>query len=567
MGAAPESSAPGPELGEPARLSKRLTLLMAGRLVVATLLIGATLVGAYDEARGFSAPTPRILLSLGGGTFAASLVWAVLLQRTRRVEILAAVEIAFDLVLISGLVWVTGGAASFASFLYGAEVLLAALVIGPRATQATAIAALILYTVVGTGVSNGILPYPGDQPASRFLLDPRDLGVALMSNVVGLVIVAVLANVLSSRLRSARRSAVAAKESAENLARLADDIVRSLSAGLLTTDLEDRVLTVNPAAERMLGGSEAALKGRPVGEILPVGPTTSLRALRRAEGTARRLDGSSFPVGYSEGALYDAARATIGRLVVFQDLTEIQGLRESAARADRLATLGRLSAGLAHEIRNPLSSISGSVELVRESAPLADDDRRLLGIVITEVDRLNNLVSTMLQVARPRPLECVATDLGPIVRDVAQMLGQDSLAERAKLEVVAPAEPVVASVDQDALRQVVWNLGKNALQAARAGGTVRIAVVDAAETVIVEVTDDGSGIPAEVRPRLFETFWSGRSHGVGLGLALVKQLVEAHGGIVAAANNPGGGATFSASFPRRQPQRTSSAPPLMGPAA
>jgi signal transduction histidine kinase len=221
-------------------------------------------------------------------------------------------------------------------------------------------------------------------------------------------------------------------------------------------------------------------------------------------------------------------------LLAFQDLTEIRTLRDQAEQAQRLAVLGRLATGLAHEIRNPLSSISGSVEMVREGPGLSPEDARLLGIVISEVERLNALVTTMLQIGRPSQLEPQSVDLRTIASDVAAVArGETSTSNGLRIEEEMPEHPLIVTVDRDRMRQVVWNLVKNAVQASPHRGTVTVRTgLDERDRAFLEIADEGPGIGVAQRERLFDMFYSGRSHGVGLGLALVKQIVDQHRGAI-----------------------------------
>lgn len=278
---------------------------------------------------------------------------------------------------------------------------------------------------------------------------------------------------------------------------------------------------------------------------------------------ASRPDGTNFPVGLTVTPLMDEGGAARGTLITFQDLTEIRELRTAAEKAKRLAVLGRLSAGLAHEIRNPLSSISGSVELVRDSRELDDEDRNLLSIVISEVDRLNDLVTTMLDVGRPQSPSRIATNLSDLVRDVVAVAGAAPGTSAHRIQTLLPEEMVDAEIDPDQLRQVIWNLLKNAIQASPEGGKIHVrADAISAEVARLEIADEGRGIGEGLQDEIFDMFYSGRSHGVGLGLALVRQIVERHGGKITARNRVEGGAIFRVDLPRHS---TDSSPAIAGP--
>jgi signal transduction histidine kinase len=243
-------------------------------------------------------------------------------------------------------------------------------------------------------------------------------------------------------------------------------------------------------------------------------------------------------------------------------------LREAATRAERLAVLGRLSAGLAHEIRNPLSSISGSVELVRSSERLEEDDRRLLGIVLREVERLDDLVSTMLLVGKPREPLRRRHDLRQLVEEVVAMARRGPASDSGvHITTELPDEPVYAWVDGDQIRQVLWNLVKNALQASPHASTVCVRTRPGDGVALFEVIDEGRGIDKHQRERIYDMFHSERTHGAGIGLALVRQIIDAHGGHIDIISEQHQGATFVVSVPALEPKQLSDPHRAQPPAA
>jgi two-component system sensor histidine kinase PilS (NtrC family) len=399
-----------------------------------------------------------------------------------------------------------------------------------------------------------------------------ELIYAALLNVMGLLLVTLLAAGLAERLISAGGQLKRAEASAAALARLNTDIINSLTSGLLTSDLAGLMQTINPAGADMLHADASELLGQPVARYLPVDICVmQLQAANtnaRTEGQATRPDGSQFPVGFSLNALTDAHGELRGGLVVFQDLSEIVRLREAATRGERLAVLGRLSAGLAHEIRNPLSSISGSVELVRSSKLLEEDDRRLLGIVLREVERLDDLVSTMLLVGKPREPLRRQNDLRQLVEEVVAMAQRGPACDSGVyIATELPDTPVFAWVDGDQIRQVLWNLVKNALQASPRATTVCLRARSAENVAIFEVIDEGRGIDEHQRERIYDMFHSERTHGAGIGLALVRQIIDAHGGSIEIISEHRRGATFVVTVPASEPAQHQNKLPAQPPAA
>jgi two-component system sensor histidine kinase PilS (NtrC family) len=561
---APNSLLPAPALesAEDARRAvTRLQLFMGTRLGVATLLLGGTLLIAMEDKRGFDSFTPRFLVTLIALIYGASLVFAVWLLGSTHRDRVALAQVGTDLLVTTGLVYVTGGPTSGFTFLYGVAVLMAAMVVGPISARVTGAAAILLYGSLAVCLATGVIAPPSDQRPDAYLPPVGDLAYAGLLNVLGLLLVTLLAGNLSARLLTAGGQLRLAEASAATLARLNDDIVRSLSSGLLSTDLLGQIRTINPTGAEMLGRAPDALHGTALASVLDVEFAPMLEnlgaagnSISRAEGRARRADGTYFPIGYSINPLSNIDGTPIGALVLFQDLSEITRLRDVAARQERLAVLGRLSAGLAHEIRNPLGSISGSVQLVRESPYLDQEERRLLSIILDEVERLNDLVTTMLQVGRPREPQRSEIDLRDAIDVVVEMARRGAAeAKGITIERFVPDTPVNAWVDGDQTRQVLWNLIKNAMQASPQGGVVRVVARTKHDgSALVEVSDEGQGIDPSQRDKVYNMFYSERTHGAGIGLALVRQIVDSHGGAIEIQSEQNQGATFIVTFPPRQ---------------
>jgi two-component system sensor histidine kinase PilS (NtrC family) len=538
-------------------LARRLQWALLGRLAIATTVLGGTLLFSTGTADAFTA---RAMSWLIVAAYAMSAASAFAIARGGSLESLGVVQVLTDLVLAGGLVYLTGGARSGFTFLFGASVLVTALVGSGRSATLVAGTTLVLYGTIAVGLANGGIPGPPDQTAVDYAPGGAELANALLRNLVGLVLVGGLAASLGDRLHRTSSELVRVTESAAGYAKRHEDIVRSLSSGLVVIGAARTIESANPAAATILGSDRPeALLGEPLDRFLDVSDSPS----ERRECTGRRLDGSSFPAGFTRAPLRSADGSVQGSFVVFQDLTELTALRKKAERADRLAVLGSLAAGLAHEIRNPLGSISGSVELVRDGASLVPEDRRLLDTVLKETDRLNELVTTMLEVGRAGPAERVRTPVGPIAREVIELARHQASETTVDLSI-SPDEGASGVIDPQQIRQVIWNLVRNALQFSPAGGVVRVRVESDETALTVEVSDEGPGIDAADRERIFDMFFTRRRRGLGLGLALSKQIVEAHQGEIVAIPNEPRGSVFRVRIPHsveRARDRLPSEPP------
>jgi two-component system sensor histidine kinase PilS (NtrC family) len=530
--AAAGAAAPAPGRLESVDLRRRLTYLVLYRAALITLVLGATTVLYWLGDADLAAPSAMSLYGIIGVTYLLTLVYALWLRTATRPALLAHIQLAGDLVIASVLVHITGGAQSAYTFFFPLTVIGAALVSSRRATAWVAVSAASLFLLIGLFGWAGVLPALPGQYLRPYDLSAIELSRSLGLNLAALLGVSVLALTLSRQLQLERGAAA-------DLLVLHSDVVRCLSSGLVTVDPGDAVLTINQVACDILVTTPETAVGASVDRIVP-GLAARLHqlgeraSLQRAELELPR-PGGAVVLGVSVSPLHDRGGRFLGRVVNFQDLTELRKMEHNVRHAERLAVVGGLAAGVAHEIRNPLASISGSIELLHQMPQVDDDSRALMSIVVREIDRLNGLLTDLLDYANPRPLRIEPLDLAGLVRDTVGVFGQDRGLGPVAIELVGGDElaPIEMSADAAKLRQVLWNLLRNAADAAsRGGGHVSLELARHETEVELRVRDDGPGIPAEHRERVFEPFFTTKSQGTGLGLATVHSLVSDHRGTI-----------------------------------
>ncbi|MBE7448411.1 MAG: PAS domain-containing protein [Kofleriaceae bacterium] len=541
-------------------IGRRVVWLMVLRTVLISLVLGLTIwLGSLDEAAA-SAPAQLFLTGIVVVTYASTLVYALLLRGGADPERLIWPQLAGDLTITTALVYVTGGAQSAYTFFFALSVVGAGALRLRRGAIVVGAASVALMLAVGLAAWGQLLPLPTIPRVEPWQATIADLARQLGLNVGALVGVTVLAYIFGRELQETSASLASQRQVAADLYALNRDIVRSLTSGLITVDLEGRILALNQAAAEMLATATAQVTGRDVDALLP-GLAARLAALA-PEGTMRRSDLTLAAgdgrgprvLGISVSPLRDPQDQVIGRVVNFQDLTELRTLEETMRRAERLATVGQLAAGIAHELRNPLASISGSVELLARTPAVADDDRALMAIVVREIERLDQLIRDLLEYASPRPRTLVQVDVAALLAEVVQVMRQDRATADVELRTELPDAPLVLTADPGQLRQVVWNLCRNAAEAAAAGpagpGTVTVRARGDAIGVTIEVEDDGPGIASEHLPRVFDPFFTTKKRGTGLGLATSHAIVTEHGGTVDVRSEPGRGTRFVVRLPR-----------------
>ena len=513
--------------GDPG-LHRKLLGLTAFRIVaVSVLLGGASIVGWHggEEAIRDLAPLYAIVVV----AYAAALASSVLLSRRKWLVPTAWGHVALDVGVAAAVVAVTDRAESVFVFLYSIAIVNGAILL----YRAGAIAATAL------AVSAHLL-------VASPLLGPAAPAITLFTQAGAFVLTGTLASWLADQLRRTGETLAARESDLAVITALHETIVQSMTSGLLTLDPAGRVTFLNRAGEQMSGIGSAAARGRPAHELFPVFEAGTGRG--EAEFENRR--GERLRLGYSTFPLVLEAGGRVGTAVIFQDLTRLRAMEDAMQRSARLADLGRVAAGLAHELRNPLASMSGSLELLAGQGAASEEDRRLMGIVLRESSRLNELVTDFLRFARPPPLRRQPTDVAALLEETLSVFANDP--EAAGVRVVRALGPARAEADPDQLRQVIWNLLVNAAHAVQGragGGTLRVSCAGGGGAVTLEIEDDGRGIPPEDVEKIFMPFFTTKERGSGLGLATVHRVVDAHGGTVHVDSAPGRGARFTVRLP------------------
>jgi two-component system sensor histidine kinase PilS (NtrC family) len=405
----------------------------------------------------------------------------------------------------------------------------------------TAALAFILYATILELSFYRIVPsYMESNP------DPRRLQAIIFVNLFGYIAVAYLAGLLSAKLRLADTRLRYTRGALESLQALHENIIRSTSNGLITTGLDGRITLVNPSAEKLLERTEQELLGEPVAPLfqdpLPQ-PATGI-AHGEVRFVARNDFRKTFRIVVSDLKVFE--RGTVGLVYTLDDLTQIRRLEREVRMQDRLAAVGRLSAAIAHEVRNPLTSIAGSASLLAEMPDLNDDHRHLLQIVTRESERLNGIITDFLAYSRNKKYNFVTVDLIPCLEDTLTLLQHRMSAQSTGINIERQysANKAVVIADGDRMKQVFWNFCENAVRAMKKGGTLTVAIEDLGPDWQLSFSDTGPGMSPQMAEKVFEPFQSQFEGGTGLGLAIVYQIVQAHEGKVWVRSKAGQGCTF-----------------------
>jgi two-component system sensor histidine kinase PilS (NtrC family) len=530
-------------------------LIAGGLLCVGALWAGGMVSNAQDLHR-LSGALPLALLVLAlSALYALTLRFSSLPLRPQ-----AGVQFALDALLITWLVWATGNLYSPYSALYIVVISVASIFMGARGALMTAVGCAACYTATMIALATGWLGGGARD------LTPGSLAEAVEViglNDVAFLVVGLLAARLAERQTRSDAQMREATHALVSLRALHERIVESIRSGVITTDLDRRVYTANHAAAEMTGYAASDLRGQDVSILF--GDITrqieeSLRAASdggaspRYESECLTSDGFRVRLGYSISPLSSEGGETTGLVITFQDLTDVRSMEETSRRQERLSAVGRVAAGIAHEIRNPLAAMRGSIQVLQSELDADPSQAELMDIVLRESDRLNRIIADFLTYARPRKFSLAETDLREPLRETFALLRHSpEVAAGQTLVEDLPDEPLTALADAEGIRQVFWNLARNALKAMPDGGTLRAEMQRAGErTVRITFADTGRGMSPSQVERLFEPFSSSTTGGTGLGLSIVYQIIRDHGGTINVRSREGHGTTITIELPAKQ---------------
>jgi two-component system sensor histidine kinase PilS (NtrC family) len=527
-----------------------LSWYLALRLLVVCLFLGGTIFYQLQQGSWVSSPAARYLTYLTLFATCQTMASGFVLLRLKTFRGFINAQISWDLLFVVLVLYLTGGVYSLYSFLF-ILVIIAASVFCPRPQLLiVASAASILYGSLLDLQYYGYLPVLSTQTISKDL-NHYDVFYAVFLHVGAFFLTALLSGALAERLRRSEEAREKREIDYEELERLNRAILTNINSGLMVVNNAGRIRSFNNAASKITGYSLEEVYNRPVEAILPeFGPFDSdgMIEIERGETDYLKNQEDILTLGYSSNRVVDKDGQSLGLLIAFQDLTEYKTLEDQLKRTDRLAAVGRLASGLAHEIRNPLASISGSVQLLLEDDKVSDEDRRLMNIVVKEADRLSLLLSDFLDFARPSALQLELVDMSALLDELIALVTASGQFHGVKIEKDYQ-NAIQMNIDPQKMHQVLWDLLINAGEAAKPAGTIRVEVNANQREIVVE--DTGEGVAEEDRDKLFEPFYTTKDNGTGLGLANVYANVEAHKGRIYVEPGSLGGARFIIELPEQ----------------
>ncbi len=538
---------------EDVALRRQIKWLIGLRLLVAFLFLGSAGILALREHPPF-ALTPLFVLTACACLL--TILYLLVLHRTTRLRRLCGLQICIDVVLVTALVHYTGGIESLFAFVYIFPILAAAILLSRRSSLLLAGGSSILY-----GALINIQLY-GLTKRAQFLStgstehDPAYALLQLFVNSAAFFLVALLESQLAKRLKEAGRELEERRIDLRNLRTLHQDIVENIPSGIVTLDLEGRIASFNQGAQRIVGLTADEIQGknwrdtvfREIKQLEEFfsSPTPTFDGLFQ-EIEVRHKGGHLTPIGINLTPLKSSDGVLVGLVGIFQDLTERKKTEARLRQADRLATVGQLAAGLAHEVRNPLAAISGFIELMKEEGTARP---QLLDIVLREAERLKLVTGQFLDFAKPTLLSQRQCNVVALVAEAVSLLERScDSAHPVTFSIQREAEEVMVAGDPDQLKQALWNLGLNAIQAMQMGGKLSLAIrrqgpKNGDGWVAIELTDTGRGIPPGEVERIFDPFYTTRPGGTGLGLAITQKIIDNLGGRIEVISEEGSGSTF-----------------------
>src|SRR3954470_1138983 len=543
-------------------LRRKVVRLMLVRAIIGTILLGSAIFMEVTAPGSFPVNPYFFLI---GCTYALTIIYVLTLRYIDRYRWLVDLQLAIDALIVSAFIYITGGITSYFTSLYVLRVIAASTIQFRRGGLMVATLSAVLYAGLVLAqylAASGLRTDPWLISMSVVLPPVSVARYTAALNMFGFFAVALLSGSLANSLRSAGVQLEQASSEIADLQALNQHVIDSLPSGLATTDPAHRILTFNRGAEAITGVPFRDAVGRPVDEVLQLPPVVMhsvqhelrVKGARRHEFRYRPSDGrSEREIGLTATYL-ETPGGRAGLIFTFQDVTAIKKMERDSAIQQRLAAVGEMAAGIAHEIRNPLASMSGSIQILRQELPLSSEQEQLMDIVLRESERLNTTIRSFLAYARPQRFQIQRFGLRRALNDTTLLLRNSAdVLEQHQITVDVPATELWYEADEGQIKQIVWNLATNGLRAMPEGGRLHLAgaVEPESDRVMLTVSDQGIGIPPEELDGLFQPFHGTFAKGSGLGLAIVHRIVSDYGGEIRVSSQSGNGTTVSVLLPAR----------------
>ncbi|MFA4919867.1 MAG: ATP-binding protein [Thermodesulfovibrionales bacterium] len=518
-------------------LEKKIKTLIAFRVVFITFFFGSTFF--FWGFRRF--PYLHALTFIIVALYILTIIYALLLGKVKKLTAFAYIQLIFDVILEILLIFFTGGIDSWYSFTLIITILASSIVLNKKAGFIIATLSSLLYGMLINLQFYGVLPLVGD-----YLVEAKEYFYKIFIHIIFFYLTAYLSGYLSARLEKTEQKLEEKDLDIRDLEFFNREVIESLPSGLFTTDVSGRVVMFNRPAERITGIRRETVIGRHIDSVLP------FFKLPFSEGRKEEtitVDGIRKIIGLTISGLKDFAGLTKGFIVVFQDLTKIKQLEQEIQQKEKLAAIGELSSNIAHEIRNPLASLKGSIQMLKEDSLTATYKKKLMEIALKEMDRLNRIITDFLAYSRPGKPEIIQFDLHGLLDETVELL-KNMEQTKGRLSIKKEYNGAMeANADSQKMKQVFWNLGLNAIDAMHEGGELTISTRKADTYIEIKFKDTGVGIEEKNIRKIFYPFFTTKEQGTGLGLAIAYRIIEEHKGRMNMESVPGIGTTFTVILP------------------
>jgi two-component system sensor histidine kinase PilS (NtrC family) len=554
------------------KMLRNVKALMLGRIIILTLLLTITLLFQLSKKQYFFIPLTNNLYYFIGLFYLVTIIYALFLRRIKNLYRFAFSQIIIDQLFIAALIYFTGGKESFFPIAYIFSIIASSTIFYKRGAIFSASLSSLLYgLLLLLQLHRWINPL--GEPS---IYDASQIFYTLVIYMATFYIVAFLSGAISEELKKKKKELIQKQVDYNQLEAFNQNIIQSLDSGLLTIDLSGNINFLNRTAEKILGRDGESLKDTSIYDLFPkinevveqvkMKVPESSSDYQRYETLLTNHEGGKLYLGFSFSPLTDPEGSLIGHTLIFQDITKFKEMEEQMKRVDKMAAVGALAAGMAHEIRNPLASLSGSIQMLKTELTLDDSQQHLMEITLRESERLNALITDFLLFAQPPQSHKIVYPIGKILEETLDLfIHSPSFHDGIRILRPSPHEGIRISIDPDQMKQVFWNLFINAAQSMSNGGEIQVHLgkgnalgitslslsppVRDKEWVKVSIVDSGKGIPLEEKEKIFEPFFTTKENGTGLGLSIVHKIVENHKGLIKVDSELGRGSTFTIFLP------------------